>query len=158
MIVSSGYAALGSDHRGDLYVHAQNAVPTKLSTEQREKLDEFAKSLGEETSPMEESFFANSFVIPSLKPQTYPARWENSRYNDALRTNKTGEQRATAVARACGLCGGLFYTHGLPMEEWRHGAVPTLALQVKKVSPYFAILLLHAQGFQDSPEIQESRP
>jgi len=35
----------------------QIAVPTKLSTEQREKLDDFAKSLGEQPSPMEESFF-----------------------------------------------------------------------------------------------------
>jgi molecular chaperone DnaJ len=32
-------------------------VPTKLNGEQREKLDAFAQSLGEQTSPMEESFF-----------------------------------------------------------------------------------------------------
>lgn len=52
-----GMKTLGSDHHGDLYVHVQIAVPTKLNAEQREKLDTFAKSLGEQTSPMEESFF-----------------------------------------------------------------------------------------------------
>lgn len=52
-----GMPVLGSSATGDLYVHVQIAVPTKLSTEQRGKLDDFAKSLGETTSPMEESFF-----------------------------------------------------------------------------------------------------
>lgn len=52
-----GMPVLGSSASGDLYVHVQIAVPTKLSTEQRGKLDDFAKSLGETTSPMEESFF-----------------------------------------------------------------------------------------------------
>ena len=51
-----GMKILGEDRFGDLYVHVQIAVPTKLNTEQREKLDDFAKSLGEQTSPMEESF------------------------------------------------------------------------------------------------------
>ena len=52
-----GMKTLGSDHHGDLYVHVQIAVPTKLSAEQRAKLEDYAKSLGETTSPMEESFF-----------------------------------------------------------------------------------------------------
>lgn len=52
-----GMKTLGSDHHGDLYVHVQIAVPTKLSAEQRTKLEDYAKSLGETTSPMEESFF-----------------------------------------------------------------------------------------------------
>ena len=45
---------------GDLYVHVQIAVPNKLTTEQREKLTEFAKALGENNSPLHESFFAKA--------------------------------------------------------------------------------------------------
>ncbi|MBL9129960.1 MAG: molecular chaperone DnaJ [Verrucomicrobiaceae bacterium] len=52
-----GVKTLGSDHHGDLYVHVQIAIPTKLSAEQRAKLEDYAHSLGETTSPMEESFF-----------------------------------------------------------------------------------------------------
>ena len=52
-----GMKTLGSDHHGDLYVHVQIAVPTKLAPDQRTKLEEYATSLGETTSPMEESFF-----------------------------------------------------------------------------------------------------
>ena len=52
-----GLKALGSNHSGDLFVHVQIAVPTKLNAEQKEKLDDFAKVLGDHTSPMEESFF-----------------------------------------------------------------------------------------------------
>jgi molecular chaperone DnaJ len=52
-----GMKVLGEDRHGDLYVHVQIAVPTKLNGEQREKLDVFAQSLGEQSSPMEESFF-----------------------------------------------------------------------------------------------------
>jgi len=51
-----GMRSLGTEHYGDLYVHVQIAVPTKLSTEQRTKLEDYAKSLGETTSPMEETF------------------------------------------------------------------------------------------------------
>ena len=47
---------LESDRKGDLYVHVQIAVPTQLNTEQKEKLAEFAKSLGEDNSPLHESF------------------------------------------------------------------------------------------------------
>ena len=51
-----GMKILGEDRHGDLYVHAKVAVPTKLNAEQREKLEEFAKALGDQVSPMEESF------------------------------------------------------------------------------------------------------
>ncbi len=53
-----GIKTLGEDRRGDLYVHVQIAVPTKLTAEQRSSLESFAKSVGEtHTSTMEESFF-----------------------------------------------------------------------------------------------------
>lgn len=51
-----GMKVLGQDRHGDLYVHVQIAVPTKLNGDQREKLEAFAEALGEQTSPMEESF------------------------------------------------------------------------------------------------------
>ena len=51
-----GMKVLGSNHSGDLYVHVQIAVPTKLNAEQREALEGFAKALGDHTSPMEEGF------------------------------------------------------------------------------------------------------
>ena len=51
-----GMKVLGSNHSGDLYVHVQIAVPTKLNGEQREALEGFAKALGDHTSPMEEGF------------------------------------------------------------------------------------------------------
>ena len=52
-----GMKHLESDRKGDLYVHVQIAVPTKLTDEQKEKLQEFAKSLGEHQSPLQETFF-----------------------------------------------------------------------------------------------------
>ncbi len=52
-----GLKALGSSQTGDLYVHVQIAVPTKLNAEQREKLEEYRKLIGDNASPMEESFF-----------------------------------------------------------------------------------------------------
>ncbi len=51
-----GLKHLDSDRKGDLYVHVQIAVPTKLNAEQKEKLAEFSKVLGENQSPMHESF------------------------------------------------------------------------------------------------------
>jgi molecular chaperone DnaJ len=53
---SKGLKRLGESHQGDLYVHVQIAVPTKLSSEQKAKLQEFAHLLGENASEMEESF------------------------------------------------------------------------------------------------------
>jgi molecular chaperone DnaJ len=51
-----GIKHLDSERKGDLYVHVQIAVPTKLNTEQKDKLQDFAKALGEHNSPMHESF------------------------------------------------------------------------------------------------------
>lgn len=52
-----GLKRLGETGSGDLYVHVQIAVPTKLNAEQKAKLQEFAHLLGENASDMEESFF-----------------------------------------------------------------------------------------------------
>ena len=52
-----GLKHLGGNNNGDLYVHVQIAVPTKLNSEQKTKLQEFAHLLGENASEMEESFF-----------------------------------------------------------------------------------------------------
>ncbi|MBX7208956.1 MAG: molecular chaperone DnaJ [Verrucomicrobiaceae bacterium] len=51
-----GMKILGSNSSGDLFVHVQIAVPTKLNAEQRDALEAFAKSLGDHISPMEEGF------------------------------------------------------------------------------------------------------
>jgi molecular chaperone DnaJ len=53
---NQGIKHLNSDRKGDLYVHVKIAVPTKLTQEQKDKLAEFAKVLGENHSPMHESF------------------------------------------------------------------------------------------------------
>lgn len=55
-----GVKVMGRDQYGDLYVHVQIAVPNKLTSEQREKLQEFSKALGENNSPLHESFFAKA--------------------------------------------------------------------------------------------------
>lgn len=53
-----GVKTLGEERHGDLYVHVQIAVPTKLNPEQRGHLEAFAKTFGEtHSSSMEESFF-----------------------------------------------------------------------------------------------------
>ncbi len=52
-----GLKRLGEGSNGDLYVHVQIAVPTKMTAEQKAKLQEFAHLLGENASDMEESFF-----------------------------------------------------------------------------------------------------
>ncbi len=53
---SQGMKHLESERKGDLYVHVQIAVPSKLNAEQKEKLQEFSKALGEHNSPMQETF------------------------------------------------------------------------------------------------------
>ena len=52
-----GMQSLSSKRRGDLHVRAQVEVPTKLSSEQQEKLRAFAASIGDHNSPMQEGFF-----------------------------------------------------------------------------------------------------
>lgn len=52
-----GIMSLSTKRRGDLHVRAQVEVPTKLSTEQQDKLRAFAASIGDHNSPMQESFF-----------------------------------------------------------------------------------------------------
>ncbi len=51
-----GMKVMGREQFGDLYVQVQIAVPNKLTTEQRERLVEFSKALGEDNSPLHESF------------------------------------------------------------------------------------------------------
>jgi len=51
-----GMKHLDSERKGDLYVHVQIAVPSKLNAEQKEKLQEFSKALGEHNSPLQETF------------------------------------------------------------------------------------------------------
>lgn len=52
-----GMPALNSRGTGDLHVEVQVEVPTKLTSEQKEKLQAFTESIGEQNSPMQESFF-----------------------------------------------------------------------------------------------------
>jgi molecular chaperone DnaJ len=52
-----GVKQLGGSGHGDLYVHVQVAVPTRLNADQKAKLAEFAGTLGEHASEIEESFF-----------------------------------------------------------------------------------------------------
>lgn len=51
-----GLTDLSTAKKGDLLVNVQVEVPTRLSKEQIDKLREFADSIGEENSPMRESF------------------------------------------------------------------------------------------------------
>ncbi|MBL9115650.1 MAG: molecular chaperone DnaJ [Verrucomicrobiaceae bacterium] len=55
-IRGKGVKVMGRDNHGDLYVHVTIAVPTKLNPEQREKLMAFKESIGDHSSPQEESF------------------------------------------------------------------------------------------------------
>jgi len=52
-----GMPALNGRGKGDLHVEVQVEVPTKLTTEQKEKLQAFTESIGEKNSPMQGSFF-----------------------------------------------------------------------------------------------------
>jgi len=52
-----GVPTLNSSARGDLMVRVLVEVPTKLNSEQRGKLEEFAELCGEENSPIHKSFF-----------------------------------------------------------------------------------------------------
>ncbi|MFT3991332.1 MAG: molecular chaperone DnaJ [Luteolibacter sp.] len=52
-----GMPSLSGGRKGDLNVRVQVEVPTKLSSEQQDKLREFSESIGEHNSPMQEGFF-----------------------------------------------------------------------------------------------------
>lgn len=52
-----GVPALSGGRKGDLHVSVQVEVPTKLNSEQQDKLRAFSESIGEHNSPMQESFF-----------------------------------------------------------------------------------------------------
>lgn len=52
-----GIPSLSNGRRGDLHVKAQVEVPTRLNSEQQEKLRAFSESIGDQNSPMQESFF-----------------------------------------------------------------------------------------------------
>lgn len=54
---NKGMPVLNSSHTGDLMVRVFVEVPTKLNGEQRTKLHEFANLMGEENSPLHQSFF-----------------------------------------------------------------------------------------------------
>ena len=51
-----GIRDLGSGRQGDLLVRVQVEVPKNLNKVQKEKLQEFAESVGEHNSPLQESF------------------------------------------------------------------------------------------------------
>jgi len=51
-----GVKDISSKRKGYLHVHVQVEVPTKLNSEQQEKLREFSDSIGDHNSPMHESF------------------------------------------------------------------------------------------------------
>jgi len=55
---SKGMPVLSSGGRkGDLLVHVEVEVPTKLNSKQKELLEQLSESMGEENSPIHESFF-----------------------------------------------------------------------------------------------------
>lgn len=55
-----GIKDLSYGTKGDLHVTVHVEVPTKLNSEQKEKLNAFSASIGEKNSPMQESFFAKA--------------------------------------------------------------------------------------------------
>jgi molecular chaperone DnaJ len=52
-----GMPVINSSSRGDLMVRVLVEVPTKLNSQQRKKLEEFAETCGEENSPLHKGFF-----------------------------------------------------------------------------------------------------
>lgn len=54
---AKGIQDLSTGRKGDLHVRVQVEVPTKLSSEQKEQIEQFSDSVGEENSPLHESFF-----------------------------------------------------------------------------------------------------
>lgn len=56
-IRDKGVVNLSNGRRGDLHVKLQVEVPTKLNSDQQDKLRAFSESISEHNSPMQESFF-----------------------------------------------------------------------------------------------------
>ena len=54
---SKGIPSLNSTTRGDLMVRVLVEVPTKLNSEQRRKLEEFAELMGDDNTPLHKTFF-----------------------------------------------------------------------------------------------------
>lgn len=54
---NKGIKDLSTGYKGDLHVEVQVEVPTKLNSDQKAKLKEFADSIGSKNSPRQESFF-----------------------------------------------------------------------------------------------------
>jgi molecular chaperone DnaJ len=54
---AKGVPILNSSQRGDLIVHVAVEVPTRLNSEQRRKLEEFAELTGDDNTPLHKSFF-----------------------------------------------------------------------------------------------------
>jgi len=52
-----GVQSLGTGQRGDLMVRVLVEVPSKLNSEQRSKLEEFAELCGDENTPLHKGFF-----------------------------------------------------------------------------------------------------
>ena len=52
-----GMPALNGRGKGDLHVEVQVEVPTRLNSDQRERLEALTESIGEKNSPVQESFF-----------------------------------------------------------------------------------------------------
>ena len=52
-----GIPSLNSTTRGDLMVRVLVEVPTKLNSEQRRKLEEFAELMGDDNTPLHKTFF-----------------------------------------------------------------------------------------------------
>ncbi|MFN6268768.1 MAG: DnaJ C-terminal domain-containing protein, partial [Akkermansiaceae bacterium] len=55
-----GMPALSGGTKGDLNVTVQVEVPTKLSKDQQDKLRVFSESIGEQNSPVHQSFIAKA--------------------------------------------------------------------------------------------------
>jgi molecular chaperone DnaJ len=56
-IRNQGMPSLQSTAKGDLYAEVQVEVPTKLNTEQRTKLEEFAELCGDHNTPIHQTFY-----------------------------------------------------------------------------------------------------
>jgi molecular chaperone DnaJ len=62
-VAGGGILGYGSKEKGNLYLHVQVEVPTKLNNAQRDKLQAFIESLDDKNQPVRRSFLdrAKSF-------------------------------------------------------------------------------------------------